>query len=50
MHDLYINKTLNNGSKVEIRVGYDERGRQFKITGVGIIPKGKRKMLYIGDH
>lgn len=49
MYDIYVNKVLNNGTKAEIRVGYDERSQVFKISSVGIIPKGKRKMFYIGD-
>lgn len=49
MNDIYINKVLSNGAKAEIRVGYNERLRKFEITGVGIVPKGKRKMMYIGD-
>lgn len=50
MFDLCINKVLDNGTKVEIGVGYDEKDRQFKITRVGTIPKGKRKMIYVGSQ
>ncbi|WP_211747946.1 hypothetical protein [Paenibacillus sp. Marseille-Q4541] len=49
-HHITINKVLTNGTKAEIRVEYEERNSQFKIKGVGIIPKGKRKMQYIGDN
>lgn len=49
MYDICVNKVLNNGTKAEIRVGYDERSQKFYITGVGIIPKGKRKMIHIGN-
>ena len=49
MYDLIINKVLENGTKVEIRVEYDGRDQHFKITRVGTVPKGKRKMIYIGS-
>ncbi|WP_339304339.1 hypothetical protein NST33_17930 [Paenibacillus sp. FSL L8-0435] len=49
MFNLIINKVLPNGTKAEIRIDYYEREKQFKIVGVGTIPKGKRKMIYIGD-
>lgn len=50
MFDLIVNKVLPNGTKAEIRIDYYEREKQFKVTGVGIIPKGKRKMVYVGDQ
>lgn len=49
LYAIHVNKVLDNGTKTEIRVEYDERAKKFKIVGVGVVPKGKRKMIYIGD-
>ncbi|PYY28224.1 hypothetical protein [Paenibacillus illinoisensis] len=49
MYDLIVKKVLPNGTKADNRFEFHERERQFKIVGVGVIPKGKRKMMYIGD-
>ncbi|MEK4427714.1 hypothetical protein MHB54_00490 [Paenibacillus sp. FSL M7-0802] len=49
MYAIHVNKVLENGTKTEIRVEYDEKAKKFEIVGVGVIPKGKRKMIYIGS-
>jgi hypothetical protein len=44
----YIEKTKEDGTKLEIRVLLVDR--KLRIDDVGVTPKGKRKITYLGSR
>lgn len=45
--NIYINKVKEDGTKLEIRVLLIDG--KFRIDNIGVTPKGKRKITYIGS-
>jgi hypothetical protein len=45
-NNIYINKIKEDGTKLEIRVLLIDN--KFRIDDIGVTPKGKRKITYLG--
>jgi hypothetical protein len=45
-NNIYIEKTKDDGTKLEIRVLFMDG--KFRIDEIGVKPKGKRKFTYLG--